>query len=397
MKDAILKSLISIPLILLAVFPPFQFNIFIFNNTLLWHILVLSSAFLAFYLCTLKVNLPVKLLVAYSFINCLFSQAPYIAFTAFISLIFCAYFYYACTQIRDWDFMEGIIKSILLINLVLLISSFYGHDTLLNFGRIAPVNYGTIGNKMQLGTFAIVLGLFLLSKSLKYLIPIAAIAVMVKSNGAILALLAFGTVYLFLKAKDIKTKALVILTPAVVVAYMVMFSVIKWGKYTLISAFFYARWPVWVKAIKLTLAHPFLGYGIGTFKSIFPGLQQIGILTTKPGYNYVAVSGSKETWGLEGYWFTAHSSYIQWFFEMGGIGELLILALLIYLIKLFLSVKDVTQYRIKPQLLFASLIMLLTVKMVHFPDRMIQGPLILSAFLAYYERQMKLVQEWKER
>jgi O-antigen ligase len=146
-----------------------------------------------------------------------------------------------------------------------------------------------------------------------------------------------------------------------------------------------------VKAIKLTQVCPVFGHGIGTFKVIFPYLQVV-----------------KDKFFPEGFWFTAHNDFVQLYFEAGILGILAIGIFIIYLVNIFrfkdrrkylYPVKDenatpASIYQIDPKMVFASLIMLLTNMLVHFPTRMCQTVLIIIAFIAFYQFIMKGDTEW---
>jgi hypothetical protein len=120
-----------------------------------------------------------------------------------------------------------------------------------------------------------------------------------------------------------------------------------------------SRIPVWLATIKLSNQHPLMGWGIGSFKYVFPSL-----------------SGIRNS-GLP--WKQAHNDFLQILFETGYAGlifSLTALGVLIYKLR-----KNIT--------LLIGLGLICVDMSIHFPFRVANTVLILICFLAYCETKIK--------
>ena len=122
--------------------------------------------------------------------------------------------------------------------------------------------------------------------------------------------------------------------------------------------FLYARWSVWMKSLELSFKHPIFGNGIGTFKAIFPTLAH----------------GHFEA---EGMWTNPHNIFVEFLFETGMIGFLTITSYAVYMLS-----------KIRKHLLLGGLLILYTL-CLHFPFFQDSGSLLLMAFLAYSDKELK--------
>lgn len=301
----------AIVIIIFAAFPPIQIHIpFTENKAIIWAWLISGCA--GFYVLFLNVNTFVKLLSVYLFINCFFSVAPYLSFQMYLLLVPLIYFYILCLQIEDWTPVIRALKIVVMMNLLLFFMQQIGKDSLCNFGlNRAFTCWGNIGNPMQLKSMLI--------------ISLAALTAMTKP----------------------KIKYILI----GISAFLLISSI---GKHSIIKYFLYARGQVWLETIKLWLERPFVGWGEGTFKEIFPAL----------------VRGAFEK---EGVWRTTHNCWLQALDEIGAIGFSLMAGFYIYLIK---SAKK--NFHILFSLVVVGLDM-----MIHFPTREMPVVPIMIVFLAY--------------
>jgi hypothetical protein len=307
-----------IPIIALAVFPPIELHMPLSDNKA-WLWLFLISGCLGIYTLFTKINILVKLTAVYIFISCFFSAAPYLSFALYIPIVAWIYFYILCTKIRDWQPVRNALIVILSLNTLLSIMQAIGRDSLLNFGLSNPTCSGVVGNHMQ-------------QKSL-----------LIIANAALLGLIR-------------PKKRYVVLTGAA------LFLLLGYAaKHNVISHFLYARGAVWLDTLKLCIAHPFVGWGPGMFKMIFPTIGKGG---------YVA----------EGMWYTAHNCWLQMLFETGAIGFSLVAG---YFIVLFKQTWEIDRY------LFLGLIIIALDMMVHFPTRQIQTVPIMLMFLARCEQKIR--------
>jgi len=114
----------------------------------------------------------------------------------------------------------------------------------------------------------------------------------------------------------------------------------------------YGRLAVWRSSMEMSFKHPFVGWGIGTYKGIFPALGGIHSIP----------------------WKTAHNDWIQLIFESGYIMSITIMSYIIYL--------AIGLYRLRAYAYFAGIVLVFSNMMVHFPSRMIQCVLIIIYILA---------------
>lgn len=309
-----------------------------------------------------------KVIVVYLFISCFFSKAPYLSFTSYISFIAVAYYYLLCLQLKDFVFVSKIAQAIFFLNIILLVVQQFGKDTLLNFGREIPVTFGTIGNPMWLGSLLACLSPFLFISSRFNAIPLGIALFLAHSVGAMLSLLA-GLALLWLPRKR-----LWLLVPILAVFLFL-------AKDKINIQYKAGRWPVWKRTIQLINQHPFVGWGPGTYKVIFPVLSK-DVAGGIPGpWEY---EGTKGNWIA---WRQAHNCFLQIAFETGYLGFGLFSAfigLIIY--KLWKLAKTKSR-----EIALSGMAIIFVNMMVHYPSRQIQIVLYLIVFLAYCNNLIKEV------
>lgn len=139
------------------------------------------------------------------------------------------------------------------------------------------------------------------------------------------------------------------------------------------SYFCYARGAVWLKTLELALKHPITGWGIGTYKWIFPTLAR----------------GAFE---FEGIWENAHNEFLEAFSEIGFVGMIPLVLYIGYLLEIKIHRKSRWQLRItkecKGLALLGSLMVFFTL-CFYFPMHQPHTSLLLVAFVAYRERQIR--------
>jgi len=131
------------------------------------------------------------------------------------------------------------------------------------------------------------------------------------------------------------------------------------------------RISAWKRTISLSLKNP-VGYGIGTYKLLFPLMSQdlpSTIISNQEKWKYDNTEGK----GLA--WRRAHNDPLQILFEVGFPGAILLLG---WLISVFLKCY-------KDPLKLTGLVIVGTNMMTHFPVRMCQSVLIILMFLAWCE------------
>ncbi len=261
--------LATIPIIVLAMFPPIEVHVPLSDNVA-WVWLISVSVCLGIYTLFTKISIPAKIISAYLLISCFFSKAPAISFSLYPSIVALIYFFILCTKIKDWTPVIRALGAILIINILLMLLQDAKHDTLLNFGLPIATCHGSVGNFMQLKSLLII------------------------ASGVFLAMRRPRCWPIF-------------------IGIMGVFYLLSYGAKTdIIKDFLYARGPVWRDTIKLWTEHPIVGWGPGTFKIAFPTI-------------------AKGSYTLEGVWYTTHNCWLQMLAEIGAIGFSAVLGYFVYL------------------------------------------------------------------
>ena len=269
------------------------------------------------------------------------------SFTMFWSVIVCAYFYALCKKIEDWTPVKKTFQALFFFLTLLVIVQLLGKDTLLNFNLKTPSIIGTIGNPMIASSFVCVLAPFLILSPLNWVVLII-LSFITWSSGAVLSIGAGLCVYSWARFKKLRILIVVlaILAP-VLFAY-------KTGKVETFKSTA-GRRLVWIETVNLSIKQP-LGYGIGTYKVLYPIFCSKTVANEQPGRE----------------WNTCHNDWLQVLFEGGFPG-------LIFLVGWLVSIVRTAKNPAK----LAGLAILATNMMVHFPMRMVQGALIILMYLAY--------------
>jgi len=211
---------------------------------------------------------------------------------------------------------------LVIFNLFFVGVQIINQDSLLNWGLKNNAVFGTVRNPMQLKSLIIVALAFLIAYKKPKLIR----------SKWLLSLIMIGAIFYFFYHR---------------VGY----------------TFIHIRLEAWKEAIRIYLLHPFSGWGISSFKFIFPALSH------------------QAAFNKEGTWLQAHNDWLQILFETGLFGFILVSG---YMVNLINKIKGL------PFLLIG--LGLITLDMcVHFPLHMISTVLIIIAFLAYCEREVRSV------
>ena len=275
--------------------------------------LFLLAGFLGFYTLFLRVNVFVKIIAIGGFLNCFFSAAPFLSFSSYLILIASCYFYILLTKIKNWTFVFNILFTLLLLNCFLMLMQSINRDSLLNFGLDKGVIcWGIIANRMQFQSFLIILFALLIQKFRK------------------------------------KTLAPITLSG---VLYTVLYGGIKLHIY----GSFLVRLTCWKATITLAMRHPITGWGIGSYRYVFPALSK----SIVRGQVFAS----------------AHNDWLQVLFETGFPG--LIVMISIFGILFYKAIQT------RKWLLVTGLLMVCYDLSVHFPMREVQCIPILIVFLAY--------------
>lgn len=222
-----------------ALIPPVSIKVFMTVNSTFWLWMILSAGFLGLAFSYTKADIWLKALVIYCFINCFLSRAPYLSFSMYASVVASAYFYLLCLKGEDFEPVFKTVQCIFLLFVILIVMQAFKTDTLLNFNRPEPVMLGTIGNKMVLGSFIVCLAPLLISYRKLNIVPVAIVAFISGSRGAVLALLAGIVVYILFRLKN---KVAIVVLLAALGAGLCMYA----RKDSAITNFFSGgRGPIW--------------------------------------------------------------------------------------------------------------------------------------------------------
>lgn len=324
-----------------------------------WVWLVLICALAGIGLLFTKVNSFIKFIAIAGFLNCFFSSVPFASFMAYIGIILCCYYYWLCSTIEHWKPILKAVQATVFLNLIILFMQYFGHDTLLNFGRENISCYGIVGNAMQMASFSLVAAGFIIPVSAAYLFfPVIAAMVGHTVYAIIVSVLAWFIISMKSSLKYWRWVNLVL----VILAISWVFNLS--GQYKSFSqGFMVARVPVWQKIIEIANQRPLMGWGLGTFKVVFPALE------------------GRELIRQAGIFGTAHNCWLQIFFETGYIGLVTALSALIALLLMVWKRGNIY--------CFVGLIMLALNMLVYFPTRILQAGFMVVAYLAYCEHQMK--------
>lgn len=341
-------------LIFLTLIPPIDFFVSRPENDA-WYMIVLIMAYSAFYLLFIKTNWFVKVIAIWSLAQCFVCASPLTAFTSYFSIIICCYLYVLCTRIEDWSVIFKAFQALLFLNVLVIIMQMVGKDSLLNFGLGSNISgYGIIGQHMQMGSFSIVLSAILLPFSVANLIFPFIIAFFCNSSWTLLT--AVIGLYLLINSQS-KKSARFFLVVGIVLAMVYAF---KTGKIDSNIGPDNGRWMVWVDSLKWANHHPWVGYGAGSYKLLFPSfdLHSYAFIPYKNAHNWI----------------------IQMIFEMGYPFTIFMVALVGNLVYRL--------WKAKKTICFIGLVMILVDMEVHFPDRMLQTVGILICFLAYCQNSL---------
>ena len=311
----IIPYLVSAVIAIQAFTPPFQMAVRLTDSPLQFVWMFLLCGFLSLYFVFTKAHILAKILLPYLFINCFLSAGPWISMTSFVWVTVAAYFYLLCLEIEDWEPVFKTVGCILAVELLLFVLGALGKDSLYNFGQAHIVCIGSVGNTMQFKSLIMIL-----------------VAILIQ------------------RFKALRQYLLGIYITLGIVAVWYFFA------HKVGPNFMYARGPVWWKAIELWRNHKWVGYGLGTFKALFPSL----------GHGH---------YEIEGAWTNAHSFPVQMLFEIGLIGSSI---LFIYAKSLLKNCRGV--------LLLGVLLVGFTL-LFHFPDREPSTALLIILFVALIERK----------
>ena len=310
-----------------------------------WQWIITCAALMGMWLLFFRISLPIKLIVFFGLINCFFSGIPYISFNMYVSLVLCCYFYVGLTKMETWGPMFRMVGALLLLNFLMMFAQILSHDQLLNFGLEKSVHLGVVGQHMQEASFIVIAcAILTLRHPIFIIVPILAAVI---CNSAWAVFCSAAGIWAYFPSKRGRQIAIVIGA-----AFLIM----AWCKGKFAAGFSeFDRWEVWMHSLDLASQRPWQGWGIGTYKIIFPAL---GGIPTIP-------------------WMTAHNDWVQLLFELGRV---LFSVLMLTVFWMYNALRKYSTVDARP---FAAFVMISTDMIVHFPSRMVQCVLLFILFLAY--------------
>lgn len=319
-----------------------------YNDKWLWMITI--CGFMGFMTCFVRTNWYVRVIALGGFLNCFFSCIPYLSFSSYLLLVSCCWFYIVCERIEDWTPIFKALQAVLFLNVLLLVMASFNHDPLLNFDSKDHIDqYGVMGHHMLMGSFSVVIASLLICYNRLNIVFPFLIGVICVSTWSFFC----ATVGLFCMIWPKARKYAMITFMVLTTAFMTWS--FKEGKFRANIEVGSGRGEVWKKTFELSTLRPWMGWGIGSYKDVFPALN-----VTKEHYLQYR---------------SAHNFVGELAFEVGYPMTLLIcVGLLVFIIELLHA---------KLYLNAAGLLMSVCDAMVHFPDRVTQCVPILIALLAY--------------
>ena len=357
--------IVGIMISVLALIPPINFAVKAPSEY--WPYMVILAGFAGFYILFLRTNYAIKFIAVAGFINCFFSIAPYISFTAYISLLACCYFYVLCQRVQDYEPIFKVLQCLMLFVGFMLVMQTLQMDVLLNMGRAFSRGdnycFGVIGQRMQSASFAVILSAALMPKSAYYSLFPLGVSFICNSAGGFLCA-SFGLIaYLHRKWK----KRFLIILPGMLVIIFLCWLVVS-GKYNANTNATGGRLAVWIASLKMAIQRPLMGWGMSTYKGVFPAL---GGITGIP-------------------WKTAHNCWVQMIFEFGFPIALTVMGYFGYLMIQLARLTRRALFRTQAFRLLGGLVMISLNMCFHFPTRMAQTVLIMIFFLAYVQKFIDL-------
>lgn len=349
--------LVLTTLIFLAVIPPINFFISRPENDL-WFVMVLMMGFFGFYTIHIKTNTFVPIIAIGSLALCVLCGSPLIALTSYFSIVLCCYLYIFAQRITDWQTVFKFFQTLLFLNAFILGLQFFGKDTLLNFGLGKNLNtYGIIGQHMQMGSFSVVLSAILLQVNPMYLLFPLFTAIFCLSAWTLAVVICATAIITWPKSKNL-ARAILLIGGMAFLVYA-----FHNGKFESNIKPNNGRLMIWKTSLQIANKHPWVGWGPGTYKVLYPPLSRQKL--------YPGGFGDPNNIPYR----TAHNWIVQMVFEMGYPFTAFILFIILWI--------GYGLYKVRDFNCLAGLTMIFLDGLVHFPDRMLQTVGMVIIFIAF--------------
>lgn len=339
----------------LACIPPIDFAVTTPGEYFPW--LIVLAIFIGLYLFWLPVGWFIRMVSLLSLFNCFLSSAPLASFISYVWVVAVCYFWAACMYMNQTGSVIGMLRCLLLVNTIFFGMQMLGQDTLLNFHE--QICFGVVGQHMQSASFSVVLASTLMIGGPLILIFPAVVSIFCNSAGAFISTLAGLLVVVIDRRRLPAFLLLLVLGISIFVAWLVIT-----GKLQQNMSMGSGRWGCWVKSFELANQKWLTGWGIGTYKILFPVLG-----------NMVAFP-----------WKTAHNCWIQMYFETGVIGISMMVGCFGSCTVQLLKLCRRAAHRQQAQWCLSGLVMIMVNMCFHFPTRMIQSVLLIVLFLSICQK-----------
>ena len=372
--------MIALGLVCLFVIPPLLSELTIKFRSDLWAWIVLVIGVAAFFSLYLKINIWIKLLAIWLYINCFLSQMPVASFVSYASFLGALIIYVFCLKLTkdEFKFVLKIFPILFLLEALILTFQLYDKTIItkaLDLGK--DVNYGTVSNSMMFGSMVVVMSFPLILNKKWFAIPILVMFFCIPQLHRVLApFLAGCAFYTFFKIKP-KTWKIIFLT--IMICLSVFY--IKEKKVELFKQGH--RGPIWVRLCEMASDRQIRGWGLGTLKYLLP----LNCEDVEP-YEIEDYWKHGEKWkigqheGTKIMWNKAHNDYLEFYFQAGLTGLFLFLGLIGWAIRRFtLAVKTDECYLVTAGLIAIGLNMIET-----YPSTMIQLVPVTIFMLSYFTR-----------
>ena len=334
-----------------------------------WPWMVLTSGFAGVYLLFVPSSWFTRTFALWVWFASFFSVAPFISFTAYIFFILGCCFHTLCRSIKDFSPVFRMLKGLMLFYSMLLAVQVMRKDTLLNFGGVMEC-YGPVGQHMQSASFAVILGASLAPLNPVFSLFAVPVSVVCNAAGGFASAAAGLGVWLY----QTRAKKFAFSVSAVLLSVF-LFWIITSGKLKENTTNDISRVKVWTRTVQLSLSRPVTGWGVGTYRYIFPTLGKVG---------GTGEFGEPDTFGSLP-WKAAHNCWLQIMFETGVVGFVMVVGYFLFLFARLRRLLSRALYRNKAAGCLCGLVMVSVNMSIHFPTRQISALPLLIFFLAYCE------------
>lgn len=382
----IISHIIGMSLCALAILPPFNDKIPMFNidgtvgstwnleipimvNSFLWTYLVIVIGLLCAKLWSCKISLIMKAMASYMYVACYFSVAPYISFNAMLFVVPSIYLFILIKNNVDPKIIIDWIVALFWFELLMCVMQYIGRDKLLNFDRPQKVFLGTVMQHMRSGSLIAIMAPFLLLRNKLFIIPLVIVAFIMSSSNLAISLAVGAFAYFILCDMSPKRKCLIL---GGVLGVAVIHSIHNQSSF--ITAFTIGRIPVWGRIIATGLG----GVYHSTVLS-FPDLLR-GFLTSFKGHGLnifpvlfpVLIEDANP-------FAQCHNDWMQIWWELGKIGLGLAVSYCIVLARNLYAKREI--------LYIVGIVIISTNMCFAFPTYMLaQTPLMMLCFFALCEK-----------